>query len=644
MLIGVLAGCAGKNDTADSSDQNSSEAPGSVYEDLELSTDGTEKLTDVVFYQTAENTTFDMFYSNAAALFEVLANCIDPLITHDIYGNMVPCLAESWETTDNGKTWTFHLRDDVVWADAEGNYKADLTSEDWVTSLEWVLNYWESEGKNASFATDTIEGALEYYEYTESLTEEEAKNVDYDLFMSMVGIETPDEHTIVYTCVDEIVYFDTLATYVVLYPLPRGELEELGVDGYIAVQPDELWYCGPYIISSFVNGNEKTLTPNPLWWDTESSRFDSMTWKVVDSVDTAYLLFQSGEFDKIRLSESNIRTIADNPSNEYYDYTVIEHAATYPGIMLFNFAKNLEDGTPDYNWNTAIANENFRKALYYGVDLTSFLNRYNALEPLKSQCYSITSPGLCTIDGVDYSTYVEQQLGLDSSADTFDRYDAELGAKYIALAKEELAAEGVTFPIEIDYYISASNQTTLDTATVLKNTIEQYLGSGFVTVEIKTYISSFQNEVNIPSLYSFRYMGWSADYGDPISVLGLACTDKTGNNFASGSKLYDTDNQEIIDLFAQYTAMVREADAIHDDLEARYKAFAEAEVFCIENVMIMPLYKVSYVELTRINEYTIPLSGYGIQMYRFVNIDSSTEMYTIEDYAALEEAYETNRK
>lgn len=647
MLLGVLVGCADKTDTSadnnNDSTNDTSKETNSAYDDVQLSTDGAEPLKDVVFYQTIENDTFDMFYSNAANLFQISANCVDPLITHDIYGNMIPCLAESWETTDNGKTWTFHIRDDVVWVDAEGNYKADLTSEDWVTALEWVLNFWESEGKNASFATDTIEGALDYYEYTENLDEEEAKNVDYDLFMEMVGIETPDEYTIVYTCVDEIVYFDTLATYVVLYPLPRGELEELGVDGYIAVQPSELWYCGPYVISSFVSGNEKTLTQNPLWWDTESTRFDSMTWKIVDSVDTAFLMFQSGEFDFVRLSESNIRAIADNPSNEYHDYTVIEHSPQYAGIMLFNYAKNLEDGTPDYNWNTAIANENFRKALYYGLDLTDFLGRINALDPLASQGYSITSPGLCNIDGMDYVTYVEQQLGLDSSADSFDRYDADLASQYISTAKEELAAAGVTFPIEIDYYIVASNQTNLDTATVLKSTFEDCLGSDFVTLEIKTYITSFQNEVNVPSLYSFRYMGWSADFGDPIAVLGLACTDKTGNNFASGSKAYETESQEIIDLFAEFTSMVRTADAIHDDLEARYKAFAEAEAFCIENVLIFPIYKTSYVELTRINDYTKPLAGYGIQSYRLVNIGSSAELYSIEDYETLENAYNAGR-
>jgi oligopeptide transport system substrate-binding protein len=266
------------------------------------------------------------------------------------------------------------------------------------------------------------------------------------------------------------------------------------------------------------------------------------------------------------------------------------------------------------------------------------------MNPLASQGYTIMGPGLVSIDGEDYTTYVEGLLGVDSSNyDEYDRYDAEKGAEYLAAAKEELAAAGVTFPIELDYYISASNQTQLDTATVLKKNIEEYMGTDFIDFEIKSYVSSFQNEVNVPSLYSVRYMGWAADFGDPIAVLGLICTDKTGNNFANAAKAYDTQNQDIIDLFAQATELIRAADAIHDDMNERYKAFAEAEVFCIENVLAFPFYKTTLVEMTRINDFTHAEAGYGIQEYRLINIETSTELYTSEDYAALEEAYEAAR-
>ena len=75
------------------------------------------EVEDLVLYTTiqSEMTTFNMLYSQAEAVSMVLVNCIDGLVTNDSYGNLIPNLAESWESDDGGKTWTFHLRDDATW-------------------------------------------------------------------------------------------------------------------------------------------------------------------------------------------------------------------------------------------------------------------------------------------------------------------------------------------------------------------------------------------------------------------------------------------------------------------------------------------------------------------------------------------------
>ncbi len=631
--MGLLASCGGDGGNGGNGSEGSNGEEGG-------STAGS--ITDLVLFSTTELSSWDPFYQNSATALRICANIFDSLLTHDLYGNLVPCLAESWGTEDNGKTWTFHLRKDAVWVDKDGNEMAKVTSADWVTALEWVLNYWASEGHNSALITDTVEGALEYYEYTYNLDEETAMGeVDYDKFMETVGIETPDEYTIIYHCKNEIVYFDTLSAYIVLYGLPRGLLDTLGREGYKSCTGTQLWFNGPYMVTSFTRDNEKVMTKNPLWWNTEANRFETITVRKVDSTDTAYLMFHNDEFDMIELTESNIRSIADDPSHEYYDNLVIEHTATFAGKITFNFAKNLEDGTPDVNWNTAIANENFRKALYYGVDWTDYLGRQNALKPLESQGYTIVSPNLCHIDGQDYCEYVEGLLGLDSDAEEFDRYDAAKGQEYKEKAMEELSAQGVTFPVEMVYYIQSSNQTSLDTANVVKNNLEEYLGD-MVTLTIKTYITSFANEVRTPSYEGITISGWAPDYGDPIAVLGLACNDVPDMNFSRSAHIYDA-TTEIVDVFNEFTSMVRAADAIHDDLNARYKAFAEAEVFAIENVMFLPLYTTSFVELTRINDFTHALAGYGIQEYKFVDVETSTELYTQEQWDEFEAEYEANR-
>lgn len=112
-----------------------------------------------------------------------------------------------------------------------GNEKAEVTSEDFATGLEWVLNFHKNDSANTSMPLEMIEGAEEYYEYTKSLSKEEAYALTADdgsKFRETVGLETPDTYTVVYTCLAEKPYFDTLATYQSLYPMSKAMIEELG--------------------------------------------------------------------------------------------------------------------------------------------------------------------------------------------------------------------------------------------------------------------------------------------------------------------------------------------------------------------------------------------------------------------------------
>ena len=89
-------------------------------------------------------------------------------------------------------------------------------------------------------------------------------------FMETVGIEIPDDYTIIYTCITEKPYFDTLAVYQSLYPISQAMIDELGgPDETKAMNNENMWYNGPYTMTSYIQGNEKVFTKNPLYWDTE---------------------------------------------------------------------------------------------------------------------------------------------------------------------------------------------------------------------------------------------------------------------------------------------------------------------------------------------------------------------------------------
>ena len=159
-------------------------------------------------------------------------------------------------------------------------------------------------------------------------------------------------------------------------------IDELGgPDGFKSVTNETLWYNGCYTMTSYIQGNEKVFTKNPMYWDTECTRFDTVTYKMIESTDVGYQLYETGEIDAIGLSESQLSTITSDPNHKFYNYLVPATPSKYSYQFHVNFNKKNEDGTPDTNWNTAIANEAFRKAMY-GLDLTNYWKRTNAVDPM----------------------------------------------------------------------------------------------------------------------------------------------------------------------------------------------------------------------------------------------------------------------
>ena len=107
---------------------------------------------------------------------------------------------------------------------------------------------------------------------------------------------------------------------------------------------------------------------------------------MVESVDTAYQLYTTGELDRVDLSESNLMTIYNNESDPYHNQLVEKRPNKKSYQFHFNYDKHNDDQSADTNWNTAIANEAFRKCWYYGLDLGSYYKRTNAINPYK--CYN----------------------------------------------------------------------------------------------------------------------------------------------------------------------------------------------------------------------------------------------------------------
>ena len=491
-----------------------------------------------------------------------------------------------------------------------------------------------------------IAGAQEYYDYTKDLADKEGNEAAWALtaeegsvFDEMVGIECDDEAgTITYTLVGKLPYFPSVATYNCLYPASASMLEELGVEGYRDVTWEDMWYSGAYTITYFEYDNQKVFTKSPNYWnDANVDRLDSITLKIVDSNAVAYQLFTQGELDHVSLDQATLQEIYKDENHKYHNNLVEMRPTKYAYHFHFDFAKNLEDGTtPDTNWNLAIANENFRKALYYGLDLTNYFARTNAINPLNSQNYVYTGNGVSfTSDGTDYTKLVREEMGVDYDYSVYNRYDPEATAEYKAKAIEELSAKGVTFPVTIDYYINGSNDVEAQTAKVLENIFRDGLGDDFVVLKTNTYISSLANEVRTPRKASFYVTGWGADFADPINFLGQETYDDTSAYFSTVySHVNEVTDPDLIAAYQEFTELTKAADAITDDLDARYAAFAKAEACFLDHALVIPTHYVIEWELTKINDYSRVYAMYGMQTYRYVGWEVNTEPLTTAEAAA----------
>ena len=650
---GILAACggnSGSSSTAASSGATS--AP---------NTTGATPLKEFISWESTnrELESWNMLYSQMASDMNVTTNLWEGLLSFDCYGKVVPAIASSWEHNEDATVWTFHLRDDVDWVDCNGEVKAHLTSKDFLVGFEWVMNAIKNEANNTSMPNDTIVGAYEYYQLTKEAGDAAADMTYEDMLAAGVGIEAPDDYTLVFTCPNACPYFDTVAAYTSFYPVAPALIEELGIDGFRGCDNTTMWYNGPYMVEEYIQGNTKSYIPNPNYYDAANvSRFERFTVTMISDGAISLQLYQNRELDEVDLGESSITTIQSDPSNEYNQQLCEKRAKKFSYCFIFNYDKMNTDGTPDENWNKAIANKAFRQCFSKGMVLNKFFARYNPINPLKCENDFFTMKGLCyTSDGTDYTNLVAKEMGLDGEAydgKTMIRLRANNGdiADLKKQAMDELSAIGVTFPVHAAYYIIAANSTALDNATVLKQCFTDSFGDDFIVLDIKTFVSSLTQEVRNPQLQSFVINGWGADFGDPVNFVGQEILHDDNayyswyySNIAKVVEAGPADWQkDLVACYEEFTDLVNTAKAIVDDTDARYAAFAKAEASMLNNVLACPCYFEVAWTLTHANEYSKINAVYGPCNYKAVNWETSEEAYTTEQYEEFAAAFDAATK
>lgn len=495
-------------------------------------------------------------------------NFVDKLVETDRYGQIVGSLAKSWEHNEDYSTWTFKLREGVNWVTRDGEVYGEVTADDFVYAVEYILNP-ENVSGNLEM-TFLIDGAKDYYM---KMTNGEAAD------FTTVGVKAIDKYTVEYRMQDGgKPYFLSALTYSSFSPANREFIESIpDADGVAGTRRfgstmDLILYCGPYVMTDYVRDNTKTLTRNEKYWDIANVPFDTVEIIAIKDEESALEYFERGELGRANLTATQV--VAQQNKNNPYLVQLPLASSTYG--MLLNCEGDF-DGSEDTN--KALKNENFRKALFYGIDADQY-NEVTIPGNVESvRAYGFTAQDFVyTEDGKDYTSLGELAKWQEY------HFNPETAVAYKEKAMAELTAEGVTFPVKFVNAVSASSETESNKATVFEQALEDVLGKDFIDVVTVTYATSWFTDIRDKGNYSVYIRGWGPDYKDPINVLNTMTTNSGQINDAR-------DRYAAVTHFSlpEYDKMVEEANNITTDITARYTAFANAEAYLLEHAYYVPM-------------------------------------------------------
>ena len=539
------------------------------------------------------NDTWNVFTGYELATWDIIAtsytsdsyfiSCTySPLLEYDCMNVQQPALASSYDVSPDGTVYTFHLREGVMWVDQQGREIAEVTADDWVASMEHLIDNNDALGYLMTASSGC--GIKNYDAYLAG---------DVTDF-SEVGVKAVDKYTLEYTLEAPFPAFTSMMGYACFAPLNRDFYKSQGgtfstqgeeyTAGKYGTSPANIAYCGPYLVSNFTEKNVTSYIPNPAYWNADAVNTHYINFYYNDGSDPlrAYNDAKAGTVAGCSFNESALKLAKEEkPEGEdatyfdLYNYTTTNSATTYCGWV------NLHRGTwANFNDNTigvsaqtdemktrtrdALNNQNFRVALALAFDRGAYNStivgeelKYAALKNSYITATFQKTAGEVTVDingtattfpaGTYFGEIEQAQLEADGfpiqvwdpngdggagSGDGFDGwFNAEAAVAYLDKAIEELAQIGVEIsaenPIHIDVPYGAFSESNTNRHNAYKQSIEKVLG-GKVIVDL----IGFDSQTNFTYAYyrtsagnEANYditpgtSGWGPDYGDAQTFL-----------------------------------------------------------------------------------------------------------------------------
>ncbi len=470
-----------------------------------------------------------------SASFEVIANCIDGLIQLDADGKPIPAIAESFDVSDDGKTYTFHLRD-AKWANGD-----PVTADDFVFA-------WRRHCQKA-----------EEYAYIMGDTVACVKNADAVIKgadPSTLGVSAPDAKTFVVELDAPVSFFPSLMAFPTFYPINEKFFSELATGTY-GTSPETFLSNGAFTLASYVPGAANIqLKKNDAYWNAAKVSLTNWQYQVVTSSDNALTAFKNGTLNVVDIGGSQIEHVQQ-------DAELSKNLQSVPSGALSYLSFNQD---PKNHHAGALANVNLRLALSNAIDRESLVDNFVANG---SKATYTAIPIHFAPNAETGKFFAEDQKQF---ADVVG-FDVTKARAYLDKAKSELGKDN--FDLEL-IYANDSGNTVIKVAQALKSQIEGNLPG--VTLNLQPMPKAEYFDRVTTNSFDVAITNWVPDYDDPMTFLTLWTT--------SGSEISEHWSD------AAYDKIIADCTTgdLAADYEARWSAMYDAEKILLDNAVIAPLY------------------------------------------------------
>ena len=468
--------------------------------------------------------------------FEVIADCIDGLMQMDADGAAIPAIAESYDLSDDGTVYTFHLRD-AKWSNG-----AAVTAKD----FEFAWKRIAKEAGEYAYLLDTSVGCI--------------KNADAIIYEGAdpdtLGVKAIDEKTFEVTLEVPVSFFPSLMYFPTFYPINEEFYNSLE-EGTYGTSPATFLSNGAFVLEDYTPGTATlSVKKNADYWDADRVQLAGIKYQVVGSSDNALTAYRTGALDLVTISGNQVAAAQKDAS---LSQSLKVTGAGYMWYLSFSQTeKNAQNGK--------LANANLRLAITNAIDRDNLVDNY------------VMDGSLATYTAVPPQFAASSTTGEDFSADQdafldYVGYDPEKALEYYEKAKAELGVDSFEFTM---IYGNNEGDEVAKVAQAIKEDVEDALPGLVINLQPMTKAERLDKMQN--DNYDVALTRWGPDYADPMTYLGMWITDNS-NNYGFWSN-------------ADYDQLIKDCTtgAYITDYDARWAALFQAETLVMQEAVIAPLY------------------------------------------------------